>query len=235
MASGQSQLSWTAVRDVLIEVNDERARLVRERQRAIRSGKLNAAISISKMIHGLHRDYLDGALRAVSIRYSLMRRDFRKSDPDSSRYEFYKKVFGPEVAGQKLREWKDARALEEAQVAAHPLSLESFSVASVRENFFQFVESEKAILNNLSRLAEQKGNSSVVRGCWEARRQLRKLRLEGDQEISNFERDNPLPVDHLAEIQKQRETVLKFLLEVEKVAKEAGVIKDEDELIEPRK
>ena len=69
-ATTSKDLPLQAVRDLLESMDEDRAELVRERDNAIRSGNLDLVLQSSKDLRLLHRDYLQGTLKAVLIRHS---------------------------------------------------------------------------------------------------------------------------------------------------------------------
>ena len=220
----QDLRSQAAVRQILDDTDKRRAELVRERDNAIRSGDLDFALQFSKDLRPLHRDYLQGALKAILIRYSRTRQKAQDSKSEWPQYELYKKFQGREFADARFKQWKDSNANEEAQDSAKPFTVEAFSTEFVWDEFTTRMQDEKSFLENLTRVAQPTRTWSLLRACRNELRLLQKDLLEGQLEISNFERDNPPPVDHHAKMAEIMEARVRFIELVRELAEERRII-----------
>ncbi len=100
---------------------------------------------------------------------------------------------------------------------------EAFSTKFVWDEFTTRMQDEKSFLENLTRVAQQKRNWSLVRACRNELRLLQKDLLEGQLEISNFERENPPPVDHHAKVVEIMESRFRVIEAIKKVAERSGI------------
>ncbi len=161
----QDRRSQAALRDHLESMDEDRAELVRERDNAVRSGNLDLALQSSKDLRLLHRDHLQGALKAVLIRHSQTPQRAQHSGAEWPQYELWKRILGREAADGKWKEWKAAKAEEEAQHSADPFTAETFTTEFIRDELSARMKGEKTFLENLKRVGQQDGNSSLLRAC----------------------------------------------------------------------
>ena len=229
MPSRNSPRLQAAVREYLDGADEDRAELVRERGEAIRSGDQDSALKYSKDLRMLHKDHLAGGLKAVLIQHSIVRERIQHVGPEWPQYEGYERIFGREVADEKLKEWKGAKSKEAAQESLDPTVFEKFTTENIWDIYFKRMEGEKIFLENLKRVSQQNGKSSIVRACRIELRQLRNDMLEGQKEIGNFERDNPPPVDHRAYAVEIWATRFKVIEAIRKVAERSGINLDNPE------
>ncbi len=215
--------SQAALKEYLEFLDENRAELARERKNAVRSGHLDLAIQCSKDLRLLHRDYLQGALKAVLIRHSQTRRRAQHPRSEWPQYEFWKRILGRQAADAKLKEWKDANAKEETPDSTDPLSLENFTIEFALNEFSVRMEGERTFLENLKQLAQQDGNSSLVRACWNELRLLEKDLFDRQIEIDKFERDHAPPDDPHAKTAEILEARERFIEAIKKVAEESGI------------
>lgn len=225
----QDQRSQAAVRQFLDDTDKRRAELVRERDNVVRFGDLDFALQYSKDLRPLHRDYLQGALKAILFRYSRARQNAQDSESEWPPYEFYKKTQGREAADVRLKEWQDSKAKEDVQDSAELFTADTFTPEFLWDEFTTRMQDEKSLLENLTRVAQQKRNWKLVRACRNELRLLQKDLLEGQLEISNFERDNPPPVDHHACAVEIWATRFRAIEAIRKVAIRSGINLDNPE------
>ena len=118
---------------------------------------------------------------------------------------------------------------EGLQNTADPFTTETLTTEFVWKEFSTSMESEETFVENLKRLAQKDGNSSLVRACRNELRLYRKERLEGQMEISNFERDNPPPINPYAKTAEIMEARDRFIELVRELAEKSGVIAKSEE------
>ena len=215
--------SQAAVKEYLESLGENRAELARERENAVRTGHLDLAIQCSKELRLLHRDSLQGALKAVLIRHSQTRRRAQNPRSEWPQYEFWKRILGRQAADAKFKEWQDANAKEEAPDSTDPVTLKKFTLEFIGAEFLTRMAGEKAFVENLQPVAQREGNASLARGCRNELRLIRQDLLDGQMEIDKFERDHAPPDDphaKTAEILEARERVIEA---IKKVAEESGI------------
>jgi len=230
-----------AARHILQSTNESRAELRRDRDNAVRAGQPDLALQHSKDLRELHRDYLRIGLKVVSIRNSRIRSYRQKLGPESPRYQLFVKLLGREAGEVVFKRWKEANEKAEAQDYADedqrgpgsaerdPYTAENLTPEAVRNEYTARMKDEKSFLENLKRVAQREGNSSLVRGC---RKELRDLHLdlfERQMEISNFEEGNPPPVDPRAKEAETWEARSKFISKLREVAEKQGIISEHPE------